>query len=105
MITAAVGSATIDSPAVDPANALVDADRRMYAENGVRSSAAGQGAAVLLRVLTERHPTSASMSTTRSTPLSSKNSSSPSPSRRPGSSTTRLARASLPAVENGVAAE
>jgi two-component system, cell cycle response regulator len=57
VITSALGSATIDSPADDPANALVDADRRMYAEkNGLRSSAGGQSAAVLLRVLAERHP-------------------------------------------------
>jgi two-component system, cell cycle response regulator len=56
-ITAALGSATIDSPDGDPATALLDADRRMYAEkNGRRGSAGGQSAAVLLRVLTERHP-------------------------------------------------
>jgi two-component system cell cycle response regulator len=56
-ITAALGSATIDSPDSDRADALRDADRRMYAEkNTLRASAGGQSAAVLLRVLTERHP-------------------------------------------------
>ena len=56
-ITAALGSATIDAPDSDPDTALLEADRRMYAEkNGRRGSAGGQSAAVLLRVLTERHP-------------------------------------------------
>ena len=56
-ITAALGSATIDAPDSDRDDALRDADRRMYAEkNGRRGSAGGQSAAVLLRVLTERHP-------------------------------------------------
>ena len=56
-ITAALGSATIDAPDSDPDDALLAADRRMYAEkNGLRGSAGGQSAAVLLRVLTERHP-------------------------------------------------
>jgi two-component system cell cycle response regulator len=56
-ITSALGSATIAAPDSDPADALLDADRRMYAEkNGLRGSAGGQSAAVLLRVLAERHP-------------------------------------------------
>ena len=56
-ITAALGSATIDGPDSDPDDALLAADRRLYAEkNGRRGSAGGQSAAVLLRVLTERHP-------------------------------------------------
>jgi two-component system, cell cycle response regulator len=56
-ITTALGSATIDSPDGDSDAALRDADRAMYAEkNGLRGSAGGQSAAVLLRVLTERHP-------------------------------------------------
>jgi diguanylate cyclase (GGDEF)-like protein len=56
-ITAALGTATIDGPDSDSDGALRDADRRMYAEkNGLRGSAGGQSAAVLLRVLTERHP-------------------------------------------------
>ena len=56
-ITAALGTATIDAPDSDRDDALRDADRRMYAEkNGLRGSAGGQSAAVLLRVLTERHP-------------------------------------------------
>jgi two-component system cell cycle response regulator len=56
-ITTAVGSATIDAPDSDWADALRNADRRMYAEkNSRRASAGGQSAAVLLRVLTERHP-------------------------------------------------
>ena len=56
-ITAALGSATIERPDSDPDDAMLEADRRMYADkNGRRGSAAGQSAAVLLRVLTERHP-------------------------------------------------
>ena len=56
-ITTALGSATIESRDGDLAAALRDADRAMYAEkNGLRGSAGGQSAAVLLRVLTERHP-------------------------------------------------
>ena len=56
-ITAALGSATIERPDHDPELAMLEADRRMYAEkNGLRSSAGGQSAAVLLRVLSERHP-------------------------------------------------
>jgi diguanylate cyclase (GGDEF)-like protein len=56
-ISAALGTATIDAPNCDRDDALRDADRRMYAEkNGLRGSAGGQSAAVLLRVLTERHP-------------------------------------------------
>ena len=44
-------------PTAIPTTALLAADRRMYAEkNGRRGSAGGQSAAVLLRVLTERHP-------------------------------------------------
>ena len=56
-ITAALGTATLDAPDSDWDDALRDADRRMYAEkNGLRGSAGGQSAAVLLRVLTEQHP-------------------------------------------------
>jgi two-component system cell cycle response regulator len=56
-ISAALGSATIDAPDGDREDALREADRRMYAEkNGLRGSAGGQSAAVLLRVITERHP-------------------------------------------------
>ena len=56
-ITTSLGSATIDSPDGDSDAALRDADRAMYAEkNGLRGSAGGQSAEVLLRVLTERHP-------------------------------------------------
>jgi two-component system cell cycle response regulator len=56
-ITAALGSATLESPDSDFDHALREADRRMYAEkNGLRGSAGGQSAEVLLRVLTERHP-------------------------------------------------
>jgi two-component system cell cycle response regulator len=56
-ITPALGRATIDQPDSDPDIAMLEADRRMYAEkNGLRDSAGGQSAAVLLRVLTERHP-------------------------------------------------
>ena len=56
-ITTALGSATIDSPDGDSDEALRDADRAMYAEkNGLRGSAGGQSAEVLLRVLSERHP-------------------------------------------------
>ena len=56
-ITAALGSAVLDRPGSDPADALRVADRRMYAEkNGRRASAGGQSTAVLLRVLTERNP-------------------------------------------------
>ena len=56
-ITAALGSAVLDRPGSDPADALRVADRRMYAEkNGRRASAGGQSTAVLLRVLTERSP-------------------------------------------------
>jgi two-component system cell cycle response regulator len=56
-ITAALGTATLDAPDSDWDDALRDADRLMYAEkNGLRGSAGGQSAAVLLRVLTERHP-------------------------------------------------
>ena len=56
-ITAAMGSATLDTPDSDSADALRDADRRMYAEkNGRRASAGGQSTAVLLRVIAERHP-------------------------------------------------
>ena len=56
-ISAALGTAVVDSPDTDPADALRDADRRMYAEkNGRRASAGGQSTAVLLRVIAERHP-------------------------------------------------
>jgi len=56
-ITAALGSAVIDAPDGNRDDALRDADRRMYGEkNGRRASAGGQSAAVLLRVLSERHP-------------------------------------------------
>jgi two-component system, cell cycle response regulator len=56
-ITAALGSAVLDDPGSDPADALREADRRMYAEkNGQRASAGGQSTAVLLRVLAERNP-------------------------------------------------
>src|SRR4051812_20497451 len=56
-ISAALGMAVLDSSATDPADALRTADRRMYAEkNGRRASAGGQSTAVLLRVITERHP-------------------------------------------------
>jgi diguanylate cyclase (GGDEF)-like protein len=56
-ITAALGTATLDVPGSDPADALRDADRDMYAEkNGRRASAGGQSTAVLLRVLAERNP-------------------------------------------------
>jgi two-component system cell cycle response regulator len=56
-ISAALGTATLDTPDSDWDDALRDADRRMYAEkNGLRGSAGGQSAAVLLSVLTERHP-------------------------------------------------
>ena len=56
-VTAALGTAVIDAPDGHQSDALRDADRRMYAEkNSLRASAGGQSAAVLLRVLTERHP-------------------------------------------------
>jgi two-component system, cell cycle response regulator len=56
-ITAALGTAVLDRPDADPADALRVADRRMYAEkNGRRASAGGQSTAVLLRVLAERSP-------------------------------------------------
>ena len=56
-ISAALGGAVIDAPDGDLDEALRDADRRMYADkNGLRGSAGGQSAAVLLRVLTERDP-------------------------------------------------
>jgi diguanylate cyclase (GGDEF)-like protein len=56
-ISAALGTTTVESPDTDPADALRDADRRMYAEkNGRRASAGGQSTAVLLRVIAERHP-------------------------------------------------
>jgi two-component system, cell cycle response regulator len=56
-ITAALGSAVLDRPGVDPTDALREADRRMYAEkNGRRASAGGQSTAVLLRVISERNP-------------------------------------------------
>jgi diguanylate cyclase (GGDEF)-like protein len=56
-ISAALGSAVLDAPDGDRHDALREADRRMYAEkNGRRVSAGGQSAAVLLRVLSERHP-------------------------------------------------
>jgi two-component system, cell cycle response regulator len=56
-ISAALGTAIIDAPDRGWDDALRDADRRMYAEkNGLRGSAGGQSAEVLLRVLTERHP-------------------------------------------------
>ena len=56
-ITAALGSAVLERPDGDPADALRQADRRMYAEkNGQRASAGGQSTAVLLRVIAERHP-------------------------------------------------
>jgi len=56
-ISAALGSATLDDPDADPADALRDADRRMYAEkNGRRASAGGQSTAVLLRLIAERNP-------------------------------------------------
>lgn len=57
VITAALGTATIEDSRDDQDTALRDADRRMYADkNGLRASAGGQSTAVLLRVLTERHP-------------------------------------------------
>jgi two-component system cell cycle response regulator len=56
-ITAALGAATLDTADGDPARALLEADRRMYAEkNGRRASAGGQSTAVLLRVIAERNP-------------------------------------------------
>jgi diguanylate cyclase (GGDEF)-like protein len=56
-ISAAVGSAVLDRPDCDPADALRTADRRMYAEkNGRRASAGGQSTAVLLKVIAERNP-------------------------------------------------
>ena len=56
-ISAALGSAVIDRPDCDPADALRTADRRMYAEkNGRRASAGGQSTAVLLKVIAERNP-------------------------------------------------
>ena len=56
-ITAALGSAMLDRADGDPADALREADRRMYAEkNGRRASAGGQSTAVLLRVIAERNP-------------------------------------------------
>jgi putative nucleotidyltransferase with HDIG domain len=56
-ITAALGTATLESAHSDPADALREADRRMYAEkNGRRASAGGQSTAVLLRVIAERSP-------------------------------------------------
>ena len=56
-ITAALGTATLDGPDREPADALRDADRRMYAEkNGRRASAGGQSTAVLMRLLAERNP-------------------------------------------------
>ena len=56
-ISAALGSAVLERPDIAPADALRDADRRMYAEkNGRRASAGGQSTAVLLRVIAERHP-------------------------------------------------
>jgi diguanylate cyclase (GGDEF)-like protein/putative nucleotidyltransferase with HDIG domain len=56
-ITAALGTATLESAESDPADALREADRRMYAEkNGRRASAGGQSTAVLLRVIAERSP-------------------------------------------------
>ena len=56
-ISAALGMAVVDHADTDPADALRDADRRMYAEkNGRRASAGGQSTAVLLRVIAERHP-------------------------------------------------
>jgi diguanylate cyclase (GGDEF)-like protein len=56
-ISAALGSAVIDTPDCVPADALRTADRRMYAEkNGRRASAGGQSTAVLLKVIAERSP-------------------------------------------------
>jgi diguanylate cyclase (GGDEF)-like protein/putative nucleotidyltransferase with HDIG domain len=56
-ITAALGTATLEWADSDPADALREADRRMYAEkNGRRASAGGQSTAVLLRVIAERSP-------------------------------------------------
>ena len=56
-ISAAMGTATVHTPDGDAAEALREADRRMYAEkNGRRASAGGQSTAVLLRVIAERHP-------------------------------------------------
>jgi diguanylate cyclase (GGDEF)-like protein/putative nucleotidyltransferase with HDIG domain len=56
-ISAALGMAVVEDPEVAVADALRDADRRMYAEkNGRRASAGGQSTAVLLRVIAERHP-------------------------------------------------
>ncbi len=56
-ITAALGTATIDEPDGNWEDLLRDADRRMYTEkDGRRASAGGQSSAVLVRVLTERHP-------------------------------------------------
>jgi diguanylate cyclase (GGDEF)-like protein len=56
-ISAALGSAVLDRPDRDPADALRTADRRMYAEkNGRRASAGGQSTAVLLKVIAERNP-------------------------------------------------
>ena len=56
-ISAALGSAVLDRPDGDAADALRIADRRMYAEkNGRRASAGGQSTAVLLKVLAERNP-------------------------------------------------
>ena len=56
-ISAALGSAILDRPDYEAADALRTADRRMYAEkNGRRASAGGQSTAVLLRVIAERNP-------------------------------------------------
>jgi two-component system cell cycle response regulator len=56
-ISAALGTATLESADSDAADALREADRRMYAEkNGRRASAGGQSTAVLLRVIAERSP-------------------------------------------------
>jgi two-component system, cell cycle response regulator len=56
-ISAALGMAVVEHADTDPADALREADRRMYAEkNGRRASAGGQSTAVLLRVIAERHP-------------------------------------------------
>jgi diguanylate cyclase (GGDEF)-like protein len=56
-ISAALGSAVLETPDCDPADALRTADRHMYAEkNGRRASAGGQSTAVLLKVIAERNP-------------------------------------------------
>ncbi|HYI98256.1 MAG TPA: HD domain-containing phosphohydrolase [Thermoleophilaceae bacterium] len=57
-VTASHGSVLVPAEAVDPTQALREADRRMYARKNLesRSSAGRQSADVLLRILSERSP-------------------------------------------------